>query len=351
MFTNWRTGGWSNRRLAAALGVCLLSASLAGSLAGCSLLPEEPRREALPDVRPLRMDPKPVYTVKRGTLAVKATASGTLIAEKKEPLFFAEEGRRIAKLYVREGDAVRAGQPIAELDVADLLTQRLRKELEQLEAEEKLTLLLREASADSEAVEKARLQLELLRLERAQLESRLSGAKLHAPFDGVIASLDAEVGDAPAAFAPIGEIADPSRLVAAAALGAADRDLLAPGMKAEVRINRYGAVEATIRRLPDPREAVDPADPASGKVILELENPPEGLVEGMPLTVSAVKEERVDALLIPTAALREQNERRYVLARHEDGSVGEVTVEVGLVTTTEAEIVAGLEEGQQVIGP
>jgi len=347
LFMNWRTGGWPNRLLAAALAVCLLPASLAG----CALLPEETQREALPEVRPLQMEPKPVYTVKRGTLAVRATASGTLIAEKKEPLFFAEEGRRIAKLHVREGDAVRAGQLIAELDVADLSTQRLRKEIEQLEAEEKLTLLLREEAAGSEAVQKARLQLELLRLERAQLESRLTGAKLRAPFDGVVASLDAEVGDVPAAYEPIGEIADPTRLVAAAAFGSGDRELLAPGMNAEVRINQYGAVEATIRRLPDPREAVDPLDPASGKVVLELTNPPPGLAEGMPLTVSVVKEERVDTLLLPIAALREQNDRRYVLARHEDGSVGEVTVEVGLATTTEAEIVAGLEEGQQVIGP
>jgi hypothetical protein len=60
--------------------------------------------------------------------------------------------------------------------------------------------------------------------------------------------------------------------------------------------------------------------------------------------------ERPGALVIPRAALRREGDRRFVY-RFSEGRARHADVTIGLVGLTEAEVTAGLSEGDRVILP
>ena len=122
---------------------------------------------------------------------------------------------RIAKLYVDEGDAISAGQELAEFDNRDGLLADLEEvdaRLRSLEAQ--ITLQKRELSrysspAASGAVSMVKVeeeQDELIRLESQRLQAQaqrkglvvdLAKTRLRSPMDGLVLKLHARVGERP----------------------------------------------------------------------------------------------------------------------------------------------------------
>ncbi|MFD0673154.1 efflux RND transporter periplasmic adaptor subunit [Cohnella sp. GCM10027633] len=346
MYTTWRTAGLRRNKLAARV---LLGAALLSLLAGCSLLPQEDEKEALPEIRVPKISQKPEYSVKRATLELKATGSGKLLSEREEKLFFETDNRRITAIHVKAGDKVKQGQLLAELDTGDTDSQIRRKQIEIEKAELDLKEALRSAEdgADDIALRKRQLDYELLKQELADLQDDLKGSKLVAPYAGTITSFTAEKGDMARAYESIGEIADMDALVVAVQFNTSDLESIAPGMETIVGINAAGDFKGKVRRLPVSGADADSLD---AYALIELEKLPAGIGHGTPLSASVIVERRKDALTIPVAALRTQNSRQYVLVALKDGSKGEVDVEIGAQTATDVEIIKGLEEGQKVVG-
>ncbi|SFE88127.1 membrane fusion protein, macrolide-specific efflux system [Paenibacillus catalpae] len=350
----WRTAGWSRNKKGRAAGLLLAVMGLT-LLAGCSIMPQEEEKEALPEIRVPKISQKPEYPVTRKTLELKATGSGKLLSAQEENLFFEMDNRRITDVYVKAGDKVNKGQVLAELDLGDLNSQIRRKEIDI----EKTELDLKEAmrgdaeAADSVLLRKQQLDYELMKEELAELKEELNSLKLTAPYSGTIISFTAEKGDLARAYEAIGRIADMDSLVVAVQFNTNDRDSIAPGMETIVDINASGEYKGTVKRLPvDDGGQSDSGGEESldAYTLIELSKLPDGLGRGTPLSASVIVQRKEKVLTIPLAALRTQNSRHYVLAAGKDGSKGEVDVEIGIQTSTDVEIIKGLEEGQKVVG-
>lgn len=151
------------------------------------------------------------YTVARQRVSEKIAYSGTLEASKKTSIT-PEVGGKIARILVREGDSVWAGQVLAELE-----TESIRLQLKQAEAglavaeagyndalknKERMDRLIKEKAVSEQQAEKVTLAFDAAKAQREQAQAGLNLAKyalnisiMKAPFSGIIASKNAEVGD------------------------------------------------------------------------------------------------------------------------------------------------------------
>jgi macrolide-specific efflux system membrane fusion protein len=342
----------------------VLAASLL-TVSGCSLLPKEAEEETLPAITPPKLSAKPEYAVKTTTLETKLRGVGRLMSTKEETLYFTqEENRRLKEIYVKTGDVVKAGQLIAELDVTALESDLRQKKLQQRSEELKMIEIMRknDGSKSVEDLEQAKIQFELKKEELAKLDQSIVKAKLTAPFDGTIVSVAVKKGDNIQAYDDIAVIADLNELTVAAELTADDLKKAAVGMEVVVDINSAGQHKGKVKQLPLPKKdsGGQGQQPGQGQnkvkdtidnyLIVELEPFPKGLNRGTPLSISVITQRKENAVVIPAAALRTYSGRNYVQVVDEKGNKREVDVEIGQQTSTEVEILKGLQPGQKVVG-
>lgn len=358
MFTKWLTENSSHPRRTRALAAVMLSAALVVS-SGCSLLPKEDEEEVLPTITPPKLSAKPEYPVTTTTLETKVRGAGRLLSTKEETLYFSVENKRVKEVYVKTGDTVVAGQPIAELDVADLESDLRQRKLQQRSEELKMIEILRknDGSQSATELEQAKIEFELKKEEIAKLEETIAKSKLVAPFDGTIVSVSVKKGDSVQQDDEVAVIADLTQLTVAAELSADDLKKVAVGMDVIVDINAAGQHKGKVKSLPVPRDTSQGEGQGQNEpktiddyLIVSLDPFPEGLNRGTPLSISVITQRKENAVVIPAAALRTYSGRNYVQVVDENGNKREVDVEIGQQTATEVEIVKGLQPGQKVVG-
>jgi RND family efflux transporter MFP subunit len=152
-----------------------------------------------------------VYEVKRQKISEKLFYTG-LIEARKKIVINPDIGGKIDKIYVEAGDRVQAGQILAELD-----TRAIRLQLEQAQAQmavseashkdaqlnlERWERLRKESAVSDQQYEQVKLAFEAAESQLAQARATVNLAKynldvsiMEAPFPGIIASRNADVGD------------------------------------------------------------------------------------------------------------------------------------------------------------
>jgi RND family efflux transporter MFP subunit len=212
------------------------------------------------------------------TLASRAlttlNASGYVVAQRKAAVASKATGR-LAKLYVEEGSRVKTGDVIAELENADLqaligeaeaalsvakaLLKNAEAELEDASRQHERHTALRDTGAFSEqafdasqarfrkavaAERSARFGVEkaeaTLRVARVNMEYSL----IRAPFDGVILTKNADVGEVVAPFgsatnakAAVVTMADPESLLVEVDVSESSIEKVQPGGACEIRLD------------------------------------------------------------------------------------------------------------------
>jgi len=146
---------------------------------------------------------------------------------------------RILEMKVKEGDAVKAGQPLAQLygRLEELEMQRTKALLERREYEAKgaRSLFDNKVIPETQARESGiELELARLRYETAAEEFRLR--TILSPIDGLVTRSYREVGEAVSAVQPVFRILDLSKVLIQCSLKAEDLPRLALGQKLAVRI-------------------------------------------------------------------------------------------------------------------
>lgn len=372
MSTKWWTGG-SPINMIRMNWKTMVAAMLMSSLlvtSGCSLLPKEEEEEVLPAVNPPKLSKKPEYAVKTDTLITKVNGSGRLLSAKEEELFFTEDNKRIKEVSVKTGDQVQAGQPIAELDVSEQETQLRQKKLQMRKEELAMIEKLRQAAEKMpEQLEQDKIDFELKREEMTKLEETIAKAKVTAPFSGTVVGMYVKKGDMAKAYESVAVVADLSQLTVAATLSAEDLKKVAIGMEVDVDINGAGKHKGTIRQLPNPNSQSQSngggmgggyngggsgqekqQDSIENYLLVDLEQMPDKVTRGTPLSVSVIIAKKENAIVIPAAALRSISGRNYVQVVDEKGNKREADVEIGQQTSTDVEIIKGLSPGQKVVG-
>jgi len=356
MSMKWLTGSLFRK-------MSIVSIAAAIMLSGCSLLPDEKEEEVLPEIKPPQISQKPVYDVTTKTLENSVQVMGKVISLEEETVFFTTGDHNIKDVYVKVGDSVKAGEPIATLDMTDLeKTLRMERLAFQRDEIAMKELLRQRDEMDQSDFEQQRIAFEEKRQKLADMEEEISQATITAPFSGTVVSLSVKKGDLVKSYAPVAIIANTSMLVPASKLTKTEQEKLAIGMDALVTISNGGTIEGTIKQLPVQSSSSDNGGVPGGGggnseiesiedfMIIEVDELPESATRGAPASIKVITKRTENAVVIPPAALRSIGSRTYVQVVDNDGTKREVDVEVGQQTSTSVEILEGLTPGQKVVG-
>lgn len=293
-------------------------------------------------------------------------------------------GGQIASLPVREGDAVKSGQIMLELWNVDLLAelelarrdavasrarkdevctradiaaqegQRLQSLLDkQLASVEEAQRAVGEAKAQKAGCKAARDSTLVNDANIKVAEARLERTRLRAPFDGIIAEINGELGEfvtpSPVGIAtpPTVDLIDASCLYISAPIDEVDAPAVSAGQKALITMDAFPdhKFPGFVRRVaPYVLEVEKQA--RTVEIEAEIENPDsDRLLPGYSADIEIVLDTRKKVLRVPTQTIL-GGTRVFVL---NDGTLEERTISIGIRSWEYAEVLSGLEAGDQVV--
>jgi RND family efflux transporter MFP subunit len=311
--------------------------------------------------------PVKVFKARRQRITEKITYTGTLEAWTKINIT-PETGGKIARIDVQEGDRVAQGQLLAELETASIRLQVKQAQAgvavaeagyaDALRNKERMDRLIKEQAVSEQQREKVQLaydaaaaQLEQARAGLNLAQHALDVSLMTAPFAGVIASKNAEVGDVinpmmggfGGGAGGVLTLMDFSRVKTVVAVSSEDIGRIRKGQAAILRVSALpGRDFAGVVRIVNLT-----ADPLSKKFGVEaVFDNPEGLLR--PGTFGDVVFELAsheNALVVPQNAILENS---YVFVV-EGGKAVKKTVTLGLQNAAMIEIIGGLDDGDAVV--
>ncbi|MCW9034052.1 MAG: efflux RND transporter periplasmic adaptor subunit [Alphaproteobacteria bacterium] len=288
-----------------------------------------------------------VVTVEKKLLSFEAVRTGTLLARRSVRVFNQEEGR-IDKLPVREGDRVKTGQVIVELDRKLLSVELSKAKATRQEAVGNLARvkeLSRRKVATPERLDKAQLAVSVAKAEEDLINTRLGYTKIRAPFDGVVIERLAEPGDIAPKNTHLLTINDPTSLYTRVSVSELMLPRLSKGNPIEVRIDALDN-QLSMGSISRIHPVVDPRT-RQGIVEVEFKQIPLGAVAGQLCRVK-LKTPEVRRLVVPFASLRRDQEGVYVFALQEGKAVIK-RVLTGLRLNQQVEVLDGLIVGDKVV--
>ena len=312
--------------------------------------------------------PVKVFKVRRERITEKISYTGTLEALTKVNIT-PEVGGKITRIHVQAGDRVVKGQLLAELE-----TSSIRLQLKQAEAgvavaeasyadalrnKERMDRLIKENAVSEMQREKIQLafdaaaaQLEQARAGLDLAQHALDVSLMTAPFAGVIASKNAEVGDVinpmMGGFGAGGAggvltLMDYSRIKVVVAVSSQDIARVRKGQEAVLRVASLPG-----REFRGEVRAVNlTADPLNKKFGVEvvIDNPDAALRPGTFGDLAFEVQSHEDALVVPQIAVLEN---AYVFVV-EGGKAVRKNVALGIQNTTMVEVLDGLAAGADVV--
>ncbi len=312
------------------------------------------------------------------------TKAGTIRARRRAKLSPQVSGP-VIEIAHREGEWVERGAPILRLDDATQRAQLLlaQESLRAVEASHREACIARDrARRDLETKRKLAdkaivsadvldqlqsgyeaasagcsafsAQVDRARAEIGVVEVELDKLVLRAPFAGVIAEVEVEVGEwitpsPPLLMAPaVIDVIDPSSLYVSAPMDEVDSAEIRAGQRAKVTIDSHPGLlfpGSVVRVAPYVLDVEAQNRTVEIEVELEDKELAPQLLPGTSADVEVVVDVRERALRIPAPALLEGN--RVLVARN--GRLAEQFVEVGLKNWDYAQVTSGLEAGDLVV--
>lgn len=263
----------------------------------------------------------------------------------------ARAGGQVDTVFVEEGDAVEAGELLASLDMseeeAELARARAAAEEAALEYERTAQLLERGDVTEAE-YERTRAERRAADGEVLLWETRLTFGRIVAPRDAVVSERMIDPGEAVSNQDELFGLVDMQALVLRLGVSELDVVHLESGQRVPVTLDAIpgNEMEAEIRRI------FPTAERGSRLVTVEVALPADAHEQGVrPGFLGRVRipvDERPEALAVPSSAIGENGEERYVYVI-EDEHLVRRTVEPGVDRGEWTEIVDGLSEGDIVL--
>lgn len=303
-----------------------------------------------------------VLTATARGLTLSLPISGT-VQSTATAMIKAKVTGELLTVKVREGDVVRAGQVIAEVDPTEYQA-RVRQAQQQADAAlAQVSIAQRQYDNNNALVQQGfisstALQSSLASLQTAQANhagalaaldiarKSLQDARLSSPIAGVVSQRLMQPGERVAPEARIAEVVNLDQLELQAALSAEDAAQVKVGMQAQLQVEGVSApVAAHVLRI-NPSAQV-----GSRSVLVYLGVPGQtGLRHGA-FAQGELGTQTVHALAVPLSAVRTDKPQPYVQVI-QDGKVAHVAVKPGARALVDGQTwtsVEGLSEGAQVL--
>ncbi len=288
---------------------------------------------------------------RKDTFSKQIQANGTVKAAQKADLHFKNTGY-LEKIAVKNGQYVKKGKFIAQLE-NELLHNNLKKaEIEQAKARQKYEeLLLSYNLSDNNALPEVRQKL-AIQSGLAEAENHLQEARIQyrnsiltAPFSGIVANSITGAGKLVTPADTIATLINPHTYQAVFKLMENEIGLIKKGLKVQVKpISGNLPVQTAV--INDINPMVD----ASGTVTVkaQLPNKKQTFVEGIHTYVT-VNIPVSEMILIPKQALVIRNDKDVVFTLHNGNTAKWNYVEIFGENTNYYAISKGLKEGDTII--
>jgi macrolide-specific efflux system membrane fusion protein len=314
-------------------------------------------------------------TVTRGTVSQDVTSTGTVAASTSYGLVFGSSPQLVASssssssasssttwrvdtLKVKVGDVVKKGQLLAKA-----ATSSLRAQLNQANAtwqSAKIELAIaqdnRHAATTTSAIRQTKIALynaqralSQANQSRIDLTAEINAATLTAPIDGIVSAVNIVAGvDAPSGNAIV--VSSRTYQVTASVVES-DLSSVKVGQKVAITVSAVNAsLTGTVASIAlAPSTTSGSSSVVSYPVTVSIDGTNDQLRSGMSAQASITVAQAANVLEVPTAALSGSNGNYVVRVLDADGTATATLVDVGLVTTSGAEIKSGLTEGQTVV--
>jgi RND family efflux transporter MFP subunit len=294
-----------------------------------------------------------VIAVENRPVSLTQTVSGTLEAVTKIRLYNEESGR-IIRLPYHEGDVVKKGTLLVQLDNAliktDVAKAKASREQAKVDLSRVQKLLPKKISTEEE-VARARTELDLAIAEEQRQLTRLRRTSIKAPIDGLITKRLYEPGDMLPPQSQILSIIDPTALRLKASLAERWLPLVKNNQSVSLQIDALGdkKFNAKVIRI---HPTID-ASTHKGIVEILLSPVPAGAAVGQ-FARASIELTATDRMIIPVHTIHYEPEGAYVyriIENDKNETVAEkVFFEQGQQFASVAEILSGLNAGDLVVG-
>lgn len=317
--------------------------------------------------------------VEKKDLRVTVSGSGQVEADSQVDLkpVVAGDALEVTSVAVKNDQPVTKGQVIAVLDNIDAQrsVQQARLNVWQSTIKQKQTnkLYKTDTASDRQERQLAEVSVQQSGISLANALDKLDNYTIRAPFDGIVTGLSVESGDTISQTGVLASVIT-KKLHVSISLNEVDAAKVAEGNSVLLTFDAFPDVriKGTVQKL-------DTIGKISQNVVsygaeIELSKQTVGLKPGMSASADITVAEQHDVLVVPNAALSEENGNTVVMVVNQNGSNrtndglssgvsssstrtgegqgGEKRIVItGLVGDTETGITSGLTEGETVLLP
>ncbi|MGN0738845.1 MAG: efflux RND transporter periplasmic adaptor subunit [Treponema sp.] len=247
-----------------------------------------------------KINEKPVYyAVRKENYENIIEISGTVQAAEEQTLQALSDGT-VMGVYVNEGDSVKKGDVIIQLDDTD----------------QQYNLAKQDYNIAATKITGSAREIKLMETERLALVQKVADRKVVATFDGVIAELDVSVGDSLEAKDSVGTLVNVDYLIAEVEIAETDVSKLEVGQKVEFTFSAYKdkAVYGTVIGWP----AIGEITSRGATVVnakIKIENYPKEILPNYSFTGKIQISEPEEYLVVERYAIGYEDKKPYVVKK------------------------------------
>nr|WP_295786289.1 efflux RND transporter periplasmic adaptor subunit [Rhodoferax sp.] len=312
----------------------------------------------------LEFVPSDIATVALQPLVRTSAISGTL-SPLSQAIVKATVAGEVRKVLVREGQAVKQGEVLAELDTTDLRTRLDAAQAEQAERRAKLAIAERNRDANQALLKQSFISQNAfdqlhstyqgseaaVRWSDAQVQlakKALDDAVVRSPINGMVAKRMVNGGERVLPDAPMVTVVDLSRLELEATVPASDIASVSLGQTVRFKVDGFGE-----RQFDGKVERINPVAEAGSRAIKLFVAVPNGndlLRGGMFAQGQITLSQSAPVPVVPNTALFEEAGQSYVFTV-EGGKLAKHAVKLGARDEVNglSEISSGLAQGADVV--
>lgn len=324
-----------------------------------------------------------LFTVRKGSISAVVRGTGKVEPARSARLSF-RTGDLVKKIYVKPGDRVPAGLLLMELD-----DSRLQRELAGAEAQRDIARFNQSAAQERGRFQAATAptptaspsptptlpanftpsaspppippfsdqyalakQAEQGEQNVAQARANLESAKIYAPFDGTVLTVEVNEGETVGFGTPVITYADLSNLQVRGDVDEIDVANVAPAQLVQISLDAFPGknIEGRVASLaPSPTQRQGTT--VYSAVITFTTSPTLPLRSGMAASLVITSTTKNDILLVPNRAVKTVGFRKYLSRPGQNSRSEDIPVETGLTNGEFTEIVKGINEGDQILIP
>lgn len=293
--------------------------------------------------------PVEISTVTSGTIVDRFEAVGTLEALEAVTVVSQIDALAI-DIPFQEGALIETGELIAQLDDAQLKAEEARAEalLDQRKISyERIKSIVEQKAAAQQDLDDAAAALKVAEADLTLIRARLAKTRIVAPFTGLVGARRVSPGAFLRSGEPITDLArvDQLRVI----FYAPERYVSSLSSGAEVTVSTPVYPDYELKgKISVVEPVVDPAT-RSVKIIARVGNTANKFRPGMSANVSAVLNQRKNALIIPDEAIFAEGNQNLVYVIKPDSSVKRTPVTLGARQPGTVEVLKGLEPGMKIV--